>query len=339
VSNSSTPPAKDLNVSNSSSTAATKPLGIHFPQELRQRLSEDLHLTGKAKRTHDGYIRAVRQLSDFAQCSPDQVTEQHVRQFFLHLKNERNFAYGSLRVAFSGVKFFFTHTCKRDWEIIKMLKLQNITTLPEVLTIKQVHELIAHTTTQRMRVYFWTVYSMGLRLNEALNLQVSDIHAERGLVHIHRGKGAKDRYVPISTLTLQLLRHYWATHQHPSLLFPALGRNHSLAKNGTSQAKHPMSETAVQGAMKLITGKLSWGKKVSTHTLRHSYATHLLEAGVSLKVIQKHLGHSSLQTTMVYLHLTETAEANAREVIEQLFGKLPGVDDDGKRADRIAKPK
>ncbi|WP_338020202.1 tyrosine-type recombinase/integrase [Rhodopirellula sp. P2] len=321
---SATPPEKEHNMSNSSSNNPQNAPGVHFPESLRLRLSEDLHLTGKAKRTHDGYIRAVRQLSDFAGCSPDQVTEQHVRQFFLHLKNERNFAYGSLRVAFSGIKFLFTHTCKRDWEIIKMLKLQNITTLPEVLTIDQVHELIGSATTRRMFVYFWTVYSLGLRLNEALHLQVSDIDAQRGWVHVHRGKGAKDRYVPLPTTTVRLLRSYWASHRHPRLLFPADGRNHSLAKDGVSQATTPMSETAVQGAMKQITKNLRFGKKVSIHTLRHSYATHLLEAGVGLKVIQKYLGHSSLQTTMVYLHLTDTAEANAREEIEKLFGRLPG---------------
>ncbi|EMI24860.1 phage integrase family protein [Rhodopirellula europaea SH398] len=205
-----------------------------------------------------------------------------------------------------------------------MLKLQNITTLPEVLTIEQVHELIGSATTQRMFVYFWTVYSLGLRLNEALHLQVSDIDAERGWVHVHRGKGAKDRYVPLPTKTVRLLRNYWASHRHPCLLFPADGRKHDLAKDGISQATTPMSETAVQGAMKQITKKLRFGKKVSIHTLRHSYATHLLEAGVGLKVIQKYLGHSSLQTTLVYLHLTDTAEANAREEIENLFGRLPG---------------
>jgi len=321
---SATPPEKEHNMSKFSSIGSQDAPGSHFPESLRLRLSEDLHLTGKAKRTHDGYIRAVRQLSDFAGCSPDQVNEQHVRQFFLHLKNDPNFAYGSLRVAFSGIKFFFTHTCKRDWEIIKMLKLQNITTLPEVLTIEQVHELIGSATTQRMFVYFWTVYSLGLRLNEALHLQVSDIDAERGWVHVHRGKGAKDRYVPLPTTTVRLLRNYWASHRHPCLLFPADGRKHDLAKDGISQATTPMSETAVQGAMKQITKKLRFGKKVSIHTLRHSYATHLLEAGVGLKVIQKYLGHSSLQTTMVYLHLTDTAEANAREEIEKLFGRLPG---------------
>lgn len=308
------------------------PLGHFFPANLRLRLSEDLQLTGKAKRTHDGYIRAVRQLSDFAGCSPDKVTENQVRQFFLHLKNDREFAYGSLRVALSGVKFFFTNTCKRDWEVIRMLQLQNITTLPEVLTVEQVHRLIQAANTDRIFVYFWTVYSMGLRLNEALNLQVGDIDADRGFVHVHRGKGAKDRYIPLPTSTLNLLRTYWATHQHKRFLFPADGRNHSLAKQGISKAKTPMSETAVQGAMKRITKRLNFGKKVTIHTLRHSYATHLLEAGVSLKVIQKYLGHSSLQTTMIYLHLTETAEANSREVIEKVFGKLPG-EGDGRRND------
>ena len=147
-----------------------------------------------------------------------------------------------------------------------MLKLQNITTLPEVLVIDQVHKLIAMTTTDRMFVYFWTIYSMGLRLNEGLHLQVGDIDAARGLVHIHRGKGAKDRYVPLPTTTLRLLRGYWARHRNARLLFPADGRNHSLSKDGVSEANNQMSETAVQGAMKRITEKLRFGKKVSIHT-------------------------------------------------------------------------
>lgn len=303
------------------------PLGRFFPAELRQRMSDDLHLTGKAQRTRNGYLRAVRQLSDFAQKSPAEVTEHEVRQFFLHLKIDRDFAYGSLRVALSGVKFFFEHTCKRDWQIFAMLKLMNVNALPEVLTIEQCHRLIGATTTPRMLAFFWTVYSMGLRLNEALHLQVGDIDAARRMVHVHRGKGAKDRYLPLPASTLRLLRDYWSKHRHATLLFPADGRNHTLSKDGISQAKNPMSETAVQGAIKQITDAMKLGKKVSTHTLRHSYATHLLEAGVGLKAIQKLLGHSSLTTTMVYLHLTQTAEADARESIDKLFHQFPGEAD------------
>lgn len=289
------------------------------PDSLHQRFTEDLQLTGKAPRTQAAYLRAVRQLADHCRCSPELITETQLRQYFLHLKNDRQFAHGSLRVALSGIKFFYAVTCRRDFDTLSMVKLQNITALPEVLTAAQVHQIIDAATTQRIATYFWTVYSMGLRLNEGLNLHVGDIDAARGLVHIHRGKGAKDRLVPLPTSTLHLLRSYWATHRHKRFLFPADGRNHSLAKDGVSTAKTVMSETTVQGAMKKITTEIDFGKKVSIHTLRHSYATHLLEAGVGLKVIQKFMGHSSLATTMVYLHLTETAEANARTVIEQIF--------------------
>ena len=325
-------------MSKSTPNVSANPRGRYFPAELRQRLSDDLHLTGKAKRTHDGYIRAVRQLSDFARCSPDKVTETQVRQFFLHLKNDRGFAYGSLRVALSGVKFFFSVTCKRDWEIFAMLKLQNVKTLPVVLTIEQVHRIMGATKTYRTFVFFWTVYTMGLRLNEGLNLHVGDIDAARGFVHIHRGKGAKDRYLPLPPSTLRLLRSYWSTHKHPSLLFPGDGRNHTLAKGGISTAENPMSEKTVQEAISLITQAMKLGKKVTIHTLRHCYATHLLEAGVGLKALQKLMGHSSLQSTMIYLHLTETAEAHSRDVINKMFGKLPG-EEDGNDAGTMAKLK
>jgi integrase len=267
VNSSQTPPDyRKLKMSQSKQSGSQNPLGHFFPAEIRQRMSEDLKLTGKSERTQTAYLRAVRQLSDFAKKSPTDVNEREVRAFFLYLKDDCLFA------------------------------------------------------------YFWTVYTMGLRLNEGLNLQVGDIDAKRGLVHIHRGKGAKDRYIPIPVSTLKLLRVYWATHRHPRFLFPADGRNHTLAQDGISQATTPMSETAVQGAMKSIVKAMNFGKKVSTHTLRHSYATHLFEAGVSLKVIQKYMGHSSLQTTMIYLHLTETGETKAIEAIEELFGKLPGED-------------
>jgi len=286
-----------------------------FNGSLYDRMIDDLHLGGMCERTIEAYVRAVRKLAEYCQASPDKITEEGVRRYFLHLKNEKHFAYGSLRVAFSGIKFFYTRTCKRQWQTLTQMKLQNVQSLPEVLTVDQVHQIIDATTTTRMAVYFWTVYSLGLRMQEGLNLHVGDIDGDRMMVHVHRGKGAKDRYVPLPSSTLYLLRVYWITHRHPWFLFPAEGRDHKESATATT----PMSPSSVQGAMKKITKQLDFGKKVSIHTLRHSYATHLLEAGVGLRAIQKYMGHSSLQTTMVYLHLTETAEANAREVIEKLF--------------------
>jgi integrase/recombinase XerD len=293
----------------------SKSISRFFRGQLYARMGEDLHLGGMSERTHAGYLRAVRQLADYCKASPDKITEDQLRRYFLYLKNEKKFAYGSLRVAFSGIKFFYTRTCKQNWETLAQMKLQNVKSLPEVLTIRQVHQIIDSATTPRIAVYFWTVYSLGLRLQEGLNLQVGDIDGERMMVHVHRGKGAKDRYVPLPSETLQQLRAYWVTHRHKRLLFPADGRNHQ----GISTASTPMSMTAVQGAMKKITKEIDFGKKISTHTLRHSYGTHLLEAGVRLRAIQQYMGHSSLQTTMVYLHLTDSADIDSRKVIESLF--------------------
>lgn len=166
-----------------------------------------------------------------------------------------------------------------------------------------------------MATYFWTIYTLGLRLQEGLHLQVGDIDADRGWVHIHRGKGAKDRYVPLPTCTLHWLHYYWKSHRHPRLLFPAEGRDHRVRHDQSTV----MSITSVQGAIKKIAQQLNFGKRVTIHTLRHCYATHLLEAGVSLRIIQRFLGHSSLQTTTIYLHLTEPGEQSARKTMERLF--------------------
>lgn len=286
-----------------------------FKGKLYQQMEADLHLAGMAGRTIDGYLRAVRQLADHCQCSPDMLNEEQLRQWLLHLKIDKQFAYGSLRVAFSGVKFFFTRTCRREWRTLAETKLQNVKSLPEVITRKQVNQIIDACTTIRMATFFWTVYSLGLRIEEGINLHVGDIDGQRMMVHVHRGKGAKDRYIPLPESTLGGLRDYWKTHRNQAILFPAKGRSGNEAETSTT----PMSVTSAQGAIKKITGQINFGKKVSTHTLRHSYATHLLEAGASLKAIQKYLGHSSLQTSMVYLHLTDDAEANTRKLINQIF--------------------
>ena len=136
----------------------------HFNGKLYQRMADDLHLAGMSQRTHDGYLRAVRQLADYCQRSPERISEDQLRKFFLHLKNEKKFAYGSLRVAYSGIKFFYTRTCKRNWQTLAQMKLQNAKTLPEVITIPQVHRIIDACRVERIAVYLWTVYSHGLRL-------------------------------------------------------------------------------------------------------------------------------------------------------------------------------
>jgi integrase/recombinase XerD len=282
---------------------------------LRQQMQQDLQLAGLSERTQEAYLRAVRQLADHFHKAPDRLSETQLRQYLLYLKNDKQFAPSSLIVAASGIKFFYTHTAPRDWKTLQKLRVPRAKTLPDVLTIDEVRRLIDAVRTPHNRAYFWTVYSLGLRLQEGLDLQVGDIDGARMLVHVHRGKGAKDRYVPLPRRTLSLLRQYWATHRHPLWLFPATGRDHQHAASATG----PMERSSVQGAMRRVVQELDLRKAISIHTLRHSYATHLLEAGVNLRLIQQYLGHSSLQTTMVYLHLTSLGQEQARAAIERVM--------------------
>ena len=283
---------------------------------LRQRMTQDLQLAGLSPATQHAYLRAVRMLADHYHTPPDRLSEANVRDYLLHLKNDRHFAAASLGIAYSGIKFFYSHTCPRDWPTLKRLRIPGDRRLPDVLSIDEVRRLIAAVRTPHNRAYFWTVYSLGLRLGEGLHLQVGDIDSGRMMVHVRHGKGAKDRFVPLPSTTLKALRDYWVTHRHPTYLFPATGRDHRQA----ATADHPMERSSVQGALRRVVAELKFRKTISIHTLRHSYATHLLEAGVNLRLIQQYLGHSSLQTTMVYLHLTAASQDQARERIEALMG-------------------
>ena len=283
---------------------------------LAQRMLEDLELAGCSPGTQALYLRSVRQLAQHFRLSPDKITEDQLRQYILFLKNEKRFAAGSLRIAYSGIRFFYAHTVKRNWATLRKLRIPKERKLPAVLSLDEVQQLMDAVKKPHFRAYFRTVYSLGLRLQEALNLQPGDIDADRKLVHVRRGKGAKDRYVPLPDATLEILREYWKTHRNPTWIFPTPGIGRRKAPAATS----PMTRTNVQECMRRVITGLNWSKRgVSIHTLRHSYATHLLEAGVNLKLIQKYLGHSSLQTTMQYLHLTSLGEEQAYAVINQLM--------------------
>jgi integrase/recombinase XerD len=163
-----------------------------------------------------------------------------------------------------------------------------------------------------------TIYSCGLRLLEGVRLQVTDIDSGRMMLHIRHGKGDKDRYVPLPAGTLKLLREYWSTHRHPVWLFPAPTR----AGVPMSSATQPMDESGVQRAFKAALHESGVPKAASVHTLRHSYATHLLEAGVHLRLIQAYLGHSSPKTTAIYTHLTREANALATDAINRVMQPL-----------------
>ena len=282
---------------------------------LRKKMHQDLQLAGLSEGTQDVYLRAVRRLAVHFDTPPDVLNEAQVRDYLLHLKNDRKLASSSLSIAYCAIKFFYSHTAPRDWPTLQRIRVQKEKRLPDVLSIDEVRQLIGAVRKLRYRTYFSTVYSLGLRRNEGLHLQVRDIDSARMLVHVHRGKGAKDRFVPLPARTLSLLREYWVTHRNPVWLFPDIGSDQRQAVSSDG----PMSKDGVQHAMRRVVHQLGLRKAVSIHTLRHSYATHLLEAGVNLRLIQQYLGHSSLQTTMVYLHLTTVSQEQAVAVINKLM--------------------
>jgi site-specific recombinase XerD len=285
-----------------------------------QRFLQDLKLNGKSERTQRSYCRALRKLTEFLGHSPLDATEDQLRHYLLYLVDNRGLAGSTVNVAQQGLKQFFKITCPRDWSVLKLARVKVEQKLPVVICIGEVHTLLKLIEKPSMRCYFTVVYSLGLRLQEAHHLQISDIDSKRMLVHIHRGKDAKDRLVPLPQSTLADLRRYWATHRNPAWLFPAEGRNHKLAPT----ADRPMSVKSVQDVIKSVLDQLNWGNRgISTHTLRHCYATHLLEAGVNLKLIQKYLGHKHLTSTMIYLHVTTVGEEAAIAKINAIMKRNP----------------
>ena len=207
---------------------------------------------------------------------------------------------------------------KRQWHTLELVHAKREQRLPTVLSTKEVRSILNTVNTPQNKAYLTTVYSCGLRLQEALNLQVSDIDSDRMRIHVHRGKGAKDRYVPLPKSTLHILRNYWKLHRNPTWIFPRLGRS---CKEGPT-ATIPMNKGSVQGALRRVLKQLKFRKRISVHTLRHSYATHLLEAGVNIRRIQQYLGHRSLNTTMIYLHLTTQGHRRAYGIISKLMSPL-----------------
>jgi integrase/recombinase XerD len=287
----------------------------------RQHMIAALHLSGKSERTQASSVREVQLLAQFYHTSPDRISAQELQHSFLHRKNVAGLAPASMRLCYSGIRFFSQHVLKRDWSTLSLLRAQITHHLPAVLSVEEVKRLLQAATPFHNQAYFTTVYSLGLRLHEALFLQVSDIDGQRLQVPVHRGQGAKDRYGPLPPETLTLLRTSWKTHRHPTWLFPATGRDHPQSPTAAS----PMSRSSVQGAFRTATRRAGLTKTgVAIHTLRHSYATPLLEAGVHPRLIQRYLGHTQLETTMLYLHLTHKGQEEAYERLNALMdGLLP----------------
>ncbi|MCU7945739.1 MAG: site-specific integrase [Candidatus Thiodiazotropha sp. (ex Cardiolucina cf. quadrata)] len=285
-----------------------------FDSLYRKHLSA-LRRQGKAEATIEAYSRAVRRIGEFYDSPPDALTQDQLEGYFESLV--KTHSWSTVKIDRNGLQFFFKHILKRQWQWVDIIKPPQVKTLPDVLTLKEIERLINGTRELRYQTFILVSFSMGLRLGEALSLTVSDIDSERMKVHIRQAKGKKDRYVILPQRTLDALRHYWATHRHPKLLFPR-GRT----PEERQRADTFMDRGGLQRSFKAIVQDVGIHKEITLHTLRHCYGMLLTDAGVSLRSIQQEMGHECPKTTAIYTQLSSYTQNDTDRRINGLMGRL-----------------
>ena len=277
-----------------------------------------LILQGKSKKTQEMYARSLRKICAQFDIPPDRLTVENFKSYFLALVESHSWS--SVKIDRNAFQFFFTHVLEKEWEWFKIVKPPKIQTIQDVLAPSELSLIINATRKLSYQTYFLTSYSLGLRLTEALSLKIEDIDGTLMRVHLRHCKNMKQRFVPLPLSTLKALRRYWITHRHPTLIFPG-GKPPKFRKNKKGDFLY-MDKGGVQKAIKLVAKECGISKNVHIHTLRHSIATHLLEAGVSLRSIQVFLGHSSPVTTAQYTRMTEQAQQNSALMLNALVDEL-----------------
>jgi integrase/recombinase XerD len=261
--------------------------------QLRQAMIKAMQLRNFSVNTQQSYVIAIKQLAIYYKRSPESITEQEAQNYILYLANEKNLAWSSCNVAVSSIRFFYKAILKRSQEnfYLPLSKKQHV--LPEILTQDEIRTLLNVTKNIKHHAIFMTVYSAGLRVSEVTHLTINDIDSQSGVICVKQGKGKKDRYVPLSPRLLTELRHYWKAYRPAHWLFP--GRD----------GINPITRYAILVAFKKATRKANITKHVSVHSLRHAFATHLLEAGTDIVNIKQLLGHSSISSTLRYTRISK----------------------------------
>ena len=302
------------------------PVDYDHPYESMARFADFLALHYDANRTRHAYYRQVRLIHQHFTCDPATLTEAHLREYLLFVKLKKNWKPKTIRQAVAAAKMCFVDLLgKPHWTVFNQIRTKDHESLPAVLTRQQVHDLLAHIRLRRYRTPLKLIYCCGLRLSECLGLTIHDIAGRENKLLIRNSKGHKDRVVPLPAAMYEELRRYWAFHRHPLLLFPNVGRGDNDLKSLATrmrQATCPMPHNSLQRLLILARKHLNI-PAASVHSLRHSFATHMLEAGAHLHTIQKLLGHKQITTTMIYLHLTHQSTREALRLMDDLCLSLP----------------
>jgi site-specific recombinase XerD len=280
--------------------------------------------------TKKEYVRYVRKLAEHFQCDPATLTEDQLRQYFLFLREHKGYKSAPMKVAKCSIRCFFRDCLKlgQSWTVFEEVRIVENQTLPIVLSRQEVAALLGALRETRFKTCLRLIYHCGLRVGEAVRIAPQDIHGKEQFprLHVKNAKGGKDRYVPLAPAMVQELRQWWCTHQNRQWLFPSPGCGWADRTLTLSQLMHTsqtfMSVSSVQMAYRLARAASGVNPLSTTHTLRHSYATHLLEEGVSLRQIAQYLGHESLDTTVIYTHLTAMSEAKTRAALQLLHRSI-----------------
>jgi len=259
---------------------------------LYNQMKMDLELKNFSPKTVVCYLQWMVQFVRHYGRSPVEMGEEEIRNYLYHLMKEKDVSQSSINQAYSAIKFFYQSTMGREWNAVKIPRMKKRKKLPVVFAREEVRLLFNCTGNLKHRAILTTIYSGGLRVGEATHLKVSDIDSKRMMIRVQGGKGNKDRYTLLGKSTLDILKRYWDAYRPVEWLFP--GRHFTS----------PISNSSVRKVFKVALHRAGIKKNASVHTLRHSFATHLLESGVDLYYIQRLLGHSSGSTTSIYLHIT-----------------------------------
>jgi len=302
---------------------------LHYdshPYPSMLRFAKHLALQFDAPRTRHSYYRQMRLIHELWGCDPSEINEEMLRDYFLHVKTVKHWKPKTIRQSAAAAKLFFVGMMEHEeWKIFSQIRAKDEGSLPAVLTRRDVIRLLRHIRLRRYRIPVKLIYCCGLRLSECLSLTIHDIDAQGGKLWIRKSKNHKDRMIPISQTMIEDLRRYWSFHRHPLLLFPNVGRgdnDRQLTAARMHAADRPMPLSSLQRL--IVEARTELNIPVCTlHTLRHSFATHLVEAGAGLHTVQALLGHSNIDTTMIYLHLTHRSEQDSRALVEKLCQELP----------------
>ncbi|MFN7631099.1 MAG: tyrosine-type recombinase/integrase [Cyanobacteriota bacterium] len=281
---------------------------------LYEEMIRAMKLHGLRIRTIESYCSSMRRVAHYFDRCPDELTPTELKDFFSSMLE--HYSWSTIKVTLSALQFFHRYVLDREMQWVKIVRPPRICRIPDIPTREEVRQVINSVRKLRYRVFLLFVYSLGLRITEGLAVEVNDIHYDQKRVLIRDGKGGVDRYVPLPEMTYRVLRRFWPTHRHPRLLFPS---PQGSRFQSPLPASKPMDGSGVQAAFKASKLECGIEKRITVHSLRHAYTTHLMELGMEMRLVQGSLGHKSISTTARYAHITQVLREQNTDRTESLL--------------------